>query len=232
MRILLINPPNCGRSIPEERYGITSIKQIFRGEPLGLEELAGNLPEHEVRLLDLKVEPDGLADRTRGVPARAGRHHRSHLRGQQHAADWRPRSRRGWRPRSWSAASMPATTRSSSINPRSISLFAGLGKRSFAQLIDQLEQQTEPSLPAGVCRTTPGRPLTLSPHRQHPRGHGRATSRRPTTWSRSIATATSSSGSASAGLCRLGLRLPVGLLLLRHPRPDRRQLSDPRCSRR
>ncbi len=60
MNILLINPPNCGRSIPEERYGITTIKQIFRGEPLALETLAGNLLEHEVRILDLKVDPDGL----------------------------------------------------------------------------------------------------------------------------------------------------------------------------
>jgi hopanoid C-3 methylase len=60
MKILLINPPNCGRSIPEERYGITSIKQIFRGEPLGLEVLAGNLSDHDVRILDLKVDPEGL----------------------------------------------------------------------------------------------------------------------------------------------------------------------------
>jgi radical SAM superfamily enzyme YgiQ (UPF0313 family) len=60
MNILLINPPNCGRSIPEERYGITSLKQIFRGEPLALEELAGNLGEHSVRIVDLKAEPDGL----------------------------------------------------------------------------------------------------------------------------------------------------------------------------
>ncbi len=60
MRILLINPPNCGRSIPEERYGIDSLKQIFRGEPLALETLAGNLTEHEVRILDLKVEPASL----------------------------------------------------------------------------------------------------------------------------------------------------------------------------
>jgi radical SAM superfamily enzyme YgiQ (UPF0313 family) len=60
MRILLINPPNCGRSIPEERYGITSLKQIFRGEPLALEELAGNLPDHEVRILDLKADPESL----------------------------------------------------------------------------------------------------------------------------------------------------------------------------
>ena len=60
MKILLINPPNCGKSIPEERYGIESIRQIFRGEPLALEVLAGNLAGHEVRILDLKAEPDGL----------------------------------------------------------------------------------------------------------------------------------------------------------------------------
>ncbi|TKB28271.1 radical SAM protein [Desulfopila sp. IMCC35006] len=60
MNILLINPPNCGRSIPEERYGIDSLKQIFRGEPLALEELAGNLLQHDVRIADLKADPDGL----------------------------------------------------------------------------------------------------------------------------------------------------------------------------
>ncbi len=60
MKILLINPPNCGRSIPEEEYGISSLKMIFRGEPLALEVLAGNLDAHDVKLLDLKVEPDGL----------------------------------------------------------------------------------------------------------------------------------------------------------------------------
>lgn len=60
MRILLINPPNCGKSIPEERYGIDSIRQIFRGEPLALEALAGNLEGHELRILDLKVEPFSL----------------------------------------------------------------------------------------------------------------------------------------------------------------------------
>ncbi len=35
---------------------------IFRGEPLALEVLAGNLYEDEVQILDLKVEPDGLED--------------------------------------------------------------------------------------------------------------------------------------------------------------------------
>ena len=57
MNILLVNAPNAGRSIPEEEYGLTSIKRIFRGEPLGLETLAGNLLEHQVEILDPKVEP-------------------------------------------------------------------------------------------------------------------------------------------------------------------------------
>ena len=52
LRILLVNPPNSGRSIPEERYGIESIKEIFRGEPLALEVLAGALPGRDVRILD------------------------------------------------------------------------------------------------------------------------------------------------------------------------------------
>ncbi|MGD8844768.1 MAG: radical SAM protein [Desulfobacteraceae bacterium] len=61
MRVLLINPPNCGKSIPEERYGIESIKMIFRGEPLSLETLAGNLDGHDVTICDLKADPDALA---------------------------------------------------------------------------------------------------------------------------------------------------------------------------
>ena len=39
MKILLVNPPNCGRSIPEEEYGIDSLKMFLRGEPLSLEVL-------------------------------------------------------------------------------------------------------------------------------------------------------------------------------------------------
>jgi radical SAM superfamily enzyme YgiQ (UPF0313 family) len=60
MKILLVNPPNSGKSIPEEKYGIDSIKQIFRGEPLALEVLAGNLRDFEVRIVDLKAAPDSL----------------------------------------------------------------------------------------------------------------------------------------------------------------------------
>ena len=60
MKILLINPPNSGRSVPEEEFGIDSLKPIFRGEPLALEVLAGNLLDQEVMILDLKVEPQAL----------------------------------------------------------------------------------------------------------------------------------------------------------------------------
>ncbi|MFP4346783.1 MAG: B12-binding domain-containing radical SAM protein, partial [Desulfococcaceae bacterium] len=60
MKILLVNPPNSGKSIPEEQYGIETIKMIFRGEPLALETLAGNLADDEVRITDLKVTPDRL----------------------------------------------------------------------------------------------------------------------------------------------------------------------------
>ena len=62
MKVLLVNPPNCGRSIPEEVYGIDSIKMILRGEPLALEALAGNLDGHEVKIVDLKAAPDTLDD--------------------------------------------------------------------------------------------------------------------------------------------------------------------------
>lgn len=63
LKILLVNPPNCGRSIPEEQYGITSLKRIFKGEPFSLEVLAGPLVEHEVRIFDGKCEsPDALFD--------------------------------------------------------------------------------------------------------------------------------------------------------------------------
>lgn len=61
MNILLVNPPNSGRSIPEERYGLDSLKQIFRGEPLGLEVLASYLDDHQLIILDLKAEPDSFA---------------------------------------------------------------------------------------------------------------------------------------------------------------------------
>jgi radical SAM superfamily enzyme YgiQ (UPF0313 family) len=58
MRILLVNPPNSGRSIPEEEYGVTSIKQIFKGEPFSLEVVAGALTGHDLMIVDMKCEEE------------------------------------------------------------------------------------------------------------------------------------------------------------------------------
>ena len=160
MHILLINPPNCGRSIPEERYGITSLKQIFRGEPLALEELAGNLMEHTVRILDLKADPDGLDRELRefqpelvgitGVTCEAN----TMLRLAARVKD-----------------SCPATVVVGGIHasndpgffnhPVVDYIVVGIGKKVFAELVCALESGNEndekcTDLP-GVIRTSPGR---------------------------------------------------------------------------
>ena len=64
MNILLVNPPDSGRSIPEEEYGVTSFKQIFKGEPFGIEVIAGALPGHDLMILDMKCEKEEALWRT------------------------------------------------------------------------------------------------------------------------------------------------------------------------
>ncbi|WP_027389435.1 B12-binding domain-containing radical SAM protein [Chrysiogenes arsenatis] len=158
MKILLINPPNCGRSIPEERYGITSLKQIFRGEPLALEVLAGNLDDHDVRILDLKAEPESF-DTTlidfqpqvvgfTAVTCEAN----TVLTLAQHV-------------RQYGVSTVVVGGIHASINPeffnhQAIDYVAiGLGKASFRELIDALERVEAPQTIPGVARTTPGSPL-------------------------------------------------------------------------
>lgn len=55
LNILLVNPPNSGKDTALEKFGLDAGESIFRGEPLCLETLAGNLVNHDVRILDLKV---------------------------------------------------------------------------------------------------------------------------------------------------------------------------------
>jgi hopanoid C-3 methylase len=162
MRILLVNPPNCGRSIPEERYGLTSIKQIFRGEPLALEVLAGNLAGHEVALVDLKVDPAGLE------PALAS--FRPELVGIT-AVTCEANTAR-----SIAAAvkkSCGATVAVGGIHASNDPEFfnvavvdfvvVGLGKASFRELVDALERgEQQPDVP-GVAATAPGKPLRYVP---------------------------------------------------------------------
>jgi hypothetical protein len=56
MKIMPVNLPNCCRSIPEEEYGITSIKQIFRCVPVSLEVLVAPFIDHEVMIIDLNCD--------------------------------------------------------------------------------------------------------------------------------------------------------------------------------
>jgi len=155
MKILLVNPPNCGRSIPEEEYGIDTIKMIFRGEPLALEVIAGNLDGHAVAIADLKVtpnvlektldqfEPDlvgftGVTCEANTVVRLAGEVKRNSdalvVVGGHHAS------------------CDPAFFNHDAIDY----IVMGLGKLSFRELVDAIANRTVGSGVAGVAKTNPG----------------------------------------------------------------------------
>ncbi|MFA5514761.1 MAG: cobalamin-dependent protein [Desulfuromonadales bacterium] len=157
MKILLINPPNCGRSIPEERYGIDSIKQIFRGEPLALEVLAGNLDGHEVRILDLKAEPEGLDTALSSfrpevvgitaVSCEANTACRIAAQARQIGAVV-------------VVGGIHASNDPDFFNRPDVDYIAiGLGKGSFRELIDALETENRTDNIPGIARTRAGHPL-------------------------------------------------------------------------
>ena len=162
MKILLINPPNCGRSIPEELYGIDSIRQIFRGEPLALEVLAGNLPGHEVRILDLKAEPDGMQQTLQtfrpelaaftAVTCEANTVLR--LAGEVKESCGAQIAVGGIH-----ASCAPAFFNQPAIDY----IVAGLGKGSFAELAAALEAGTPTGAIPGIAVTRPGSPLAIPP---------------------------------------------------------------------
>jgi hopanoid C-3 methylase len=165
MNVLLVNPPNCGRSIPEEHYGITSIKQIFRGEPLGLEELAGNLDGHDVRLVDLKADPDGLTkELTAFCPDIAGI---TGITCEANTVLHLARTIKTDCSALIAVGGIHASNDPEFFNKEEIDyIVTGLGKRSFARLVDLIEtQKTDFTPPTGVYRTSPGRPLSLAAHR-------------------------------------------------------------------
>ncbi len=166
MKILLINPPNCGRSIPEEEYGITSIKLIFRGEPLALEVLAGNLQGHEVTIIDLKADPEGLEhlfDRSfcpdiiglTGVTCEANTILKI-------ATDLRRRCKE-------SSPIIVVGGHHASCDPGFFNkpcidfVVGGLGKATFRALVDAIEQNRSPASIPGLARVQNSAPLTLNP---------------------------------------------------------------------
>ncbi len=160
MNILLINPPNCGRSIPEERYGILSLKQIFRGEPLALEELAGNLVEHDVRIVDLKADPGGLDGALShfipdvvgitGVTCEANTMLELAAAMKSHCA---PRVVVG---------GVHASNDPEFFNHPAVDcIVVGLGKKVFADLISALQKDAVVPVLPGLLKTNPGQALVF-----------------------------------------------------------------------
>ena len=158
MKILLVNPPNCGKSIPEEEYGIDTIKMIFRGEPLALEVIAGNLDGHEVAITDLKVTPNALEeDLSRFQPDVVGF--------TAVACEANTVVRLANEIKKHTQAVVVVGGHHASCDPDFFNrdgidyIVVGLGKLSFRELIDSLDTRTAASGIPGVAKTDPGRAL-------------------------------------------------------------------------
>jgi hopanoid C-3 methylase len=160
MRILLINPPNCGKSIPEERYGIKSIKMIFCGEPLALETIAGNLGGHDVSIADLKMDPLALTDENLDfVPDLVG------ITGVACEANTMLAIARDIKAR----FQVPVVVggHHASCDPLFFKqpcvdfIVVGLGKLSFRELVDTLEEGRPVRIP-GIYRNTEANPDTFT----------------------------------------------------------------------
>jgi len=167
MKILLVNPPNSGKSIPEEQYGITSIKAIFKGEPLALEVLAANLYDHDVEILDLKVEPaSALMDAVnRFTPDIVG------ITSVTCEADTLIALAEEIRQEVPAgeiiivAGGHHASCDPDYFNVESIDyIVCGLGKKSFREIVQTLESGRPVHIP-GVAKTSPGSPLEFTPRK-------------------------------------------------------------------
>lgn len=161
MKILLVNPPNCGRSIPEEQYGIDSLKQIMRAEPLSLEALAGNLDEHEVRIVDLKAQPDTFGEALAGfAPDIVG------ITGVTCEANTMLKLASEVKRESEATVvvgGVHASNDPSFFNSADIDfIVAGLGKKSFRVLAETLRSGKGADEIPGVTRTNPGGCISLA----------------------------------------------------------------------
>ncbi|HOZ60717.1 MAG TPA: radical SAM protein [Smithellaceae bacterium] len=160
LKIMLVNPPNCGRSIPEEEYGITSLKQLFKGEPFSLQVLAGPLREHDVLIFDMKCESEEAfwAAFNQFRPDVVG------LTAVTCEANTVIRLAENVKEKS--DATVVIGGNHATYNPEYFNrppfdyIVIGLGKKSFAQLIGKLAEGKKSNGIAGIAKTTPGKPLT------------------------------------------------------------------------
>ncbi len=164
MNILLVNPPNSGKSIPEERYGIDSIKQILRGEPLALEVLAGNLEDFDVRIVDLKAAPGSLQETLVNFrPDIAG------LTGVTCEANSVLALAKEIK-ESCGAITVVGGIHASNdpefFNRKEVDyITVGLGKASFRELVMALADGNISPTISGVARTNPGKELVFAPRK-------------------------------------------------------------------
>ena len=163
MNILLVNPPDSGRSIPEEEYGVTSFKQIFKGEPFGIEVIAGALSGHDLMILDMKCEKEEALWRT--------------------IADFRPQVI-GFTAVTCEANTVlryarkiredhdciivvggnHATCDPSYFNREEIDyIVIGVGKKSFSELIGRLQKGERGTAIPGIAKTSAGSSLSYLP---------------------------------------------------------------------
>ncbi len=163
MKILLVNPPNCGRSIPEERYGIDSIKAIFRGEPLALEALAGNLDGHEVEILDLKADPAAWPDALHAfAPDLVGF---TAVTCEANTVVRLAAEARAARPGVVTVAGGIHASNDPAFFNRAVFDYVavGLGKASFAELVAAIQAGSGADRVPGIAKTHPGGELRFTP---------------------------------------------------------------------
>jgi len=168
MRILLVNPPNSGRSIPEEQYGVTSIKQIFRGEPFGLEVIAGALAGHDLMILDLKCEeedalwrsiadfrPDVIGFTAVTCEANTVLRYAREIRKENHSVIV--------------VGGNHATCDPSYFNRKEIDyIVIGIGKKSFSELISHIHNGDGGTAISGIAKTSPNSSLSYIPRDYSP----------------------------------------------------------------
>jgi radical SAM superfamily enzyme YgiQ (UPF0313 family) len=163
MKILLVNPPNSGRSIPEEQYGVTSIKQIFRGEPFGLEVIAGALTGHDLMILDMKCEeedalwrivadlqPDVIGFSAVTCEANTVLRYARKIKEENHTVI--------------AVGGNHATCDPSYYNRKEIDyIVIGIGKKSFSELISHLQNGDSGTEIPGIAKTSPGSSFSYTP---------------------------------------------------------------------
>jgi len=153
MKILLINPPKNAESIAPDNM-----------EPLALEVLAATVPEHEVRILDLRCEPAGELRRTlrsfRPNLAGVTVNNTIHVRAALGVLD----EIRGVLPDANIVVGghHPTLVPEDFHTPAVDAVFHGWADRSFPEYVRALENRADPSSLPGVSVQRAGRPQTTA----------------------------------------------------------------------